>query len=254
MLILNESKQYNPFKYDTNTAYYNSLISDKPAHSGANYSEKEYFRFEKNVEGHIEWMTASKYIDECSKIFNGDAGKGVRGSSDIDKYAKAMLNGDKFPLPYINYKSHSQEGRHRMLAAAKAFGENTEFPVLIVTETNATDKEIFDYAKKKYPEDPQFVVNMVNNALHRYKDSDDNDIKLIPQTITAIELELGDIINYEDKLYKIVKFELDNRTGVNIDLIDVTNKSDRYIWLQDDDKIEYYPKDNNPELYKKYEK
>ena len=227
MIIFKESKRYNPFKYDTNTSYYNSLIDDKPAHSGAKYSTKDYYRFEKNVEGHIEYMTAKKYIDECSKIFNGDAGRGVRNSPDIDKYAKAMLDGDKFPLPYINYKDKSQEGRHRMSAAAKAFGEDTEFPVLIVTETKTNSKEILDYANKKYPKDPETIVRMVNSIL--YKDEEAEDLELKPITVDAIELESGDIIEIDDQLLFIDRTKLDKIFGINVDCTILDSGKDRYL-------------------------
>lgn len=125
-----------PFKCDTDTSYYNDFLNDK---------ELEYKQNAKNRTGEIVMMSPNEYYEYCSKdIFNGrhsveqlkhqrEYSKFKSGERFVDRYIKDMLNGDKFPLCYLNFADSSQEGLHRMYAAGEAFGWNTKFPVLVVT-------------------------------------------------------------------------------------------------------------------------
>lgn len=123
-----------PFKPDTTTSYYNDFLNSK---------DLEYMQAEKNRTGEIVMMTPDEYIQECAdKVFNGrvDA-EGLKyqrslsrtesGGSLLEKYADDMKSGDKFPLCYINYADHNQEGLHRMMAAGEAFGWDKKYPVLV---------------------------------------------------------------------------------------------------------------------------
>ncbi len=64
---------------------------------------------------------------------------------NISKYAKAMKDGEKFPLPYLDYTTAGQEGRHRALAAKEAGIE--KIPVVIIDDAN-NPKAIIEEVKE----------------------------------------------------------------------------------------------------------
>lgn len=152
MIRLIESSNVECFNLkSTGMSYYDDLIDDSKLNGTGNVSTSEYFKFEKGIQGDIVWMTANEYMTRCSNnIFNGiDSYNGLI-QSNIDKYSDVMSNGTKFKLPMLNYANPGQEGRHRMLAASEAFGDESKFPVLIVTKSNPTDDEIRDYASRRW--------------------------------------------------------------------------------------------------------
>ena len=116
----------------THTSYYDNFLNEK---------DLEYMRKSKNLDGKIVMMTPDEYYAEASKIFqkrsdrNTDVTSLVKQRSNkyTDKYVNDMLNGDKFPLCYLNYADLGQEGLHRMLAAKRAFGKDVKYPVLVIT-------------------------------------------------------------------------------------------------------------------------
>ena len=75
-------------------------------------------------------MSPDEYMERAYRqIFKKPSEKGKvfadipEHSEDIAKYAEAMRNGEKFPLPYLDYgKNGGQEGRHRALAANSCCG------------------------------------------------------------------------------------------------------------------------------------
>ena len=154
-MILLENRKVDIIFKDVTGTDYDDIISDKPIeYSGgnkANYTLREYYKFEKGLEGCIEYMTARDYMEICSKyVFDGrDSYRGII-YNNVDKYADAMRSGTKFYMPYIRY-GYGQEGRHRMLAADKVY-PNCEFPVLVIYNAEYTDEERIDYLKKKYGE------------------------------------------------------------------------------------------------------
>lgn len=248
--IINESKKLNPFKKSTNTSYYDDLMDDGPLNGKSDYSTKDYFKFEKGVESYIEYMTADQYINTCSqKVFRGrDAALGLSQKS-INDYAKAMIDGDKFPLPYINLGNYpSQEGRHRMLAAAKAFGKDTEFPVLIVVNSNPSDDEIMEYAKKKFPNDPKWGFDYIKS---NFSEEVDEEPELDPMITDAIFIDKGDICDFgEGILGKVDSVEPGHHSDLIITYTELDTGDSVEYELDDEDKVTLYPKDRNPHLYK----
>lgn len=125
---------------DTHVGYYNNFL---------NPTDLEYMQESKNRTGEIIMMTPEEYYEACSKIFNQSVNDlKYQRSSNADailKYTMDMLNGDVFPLPYVNFADKSQEGLHRMMAAGDAFGWDEEFPVLVVT---AYDNDRFERDKQ----------------------------------------------------------------------------------------------------------
>lgn len=112
---------------DTHVGYYNNFLNPK---------DLEYMQKTKNRTGEIVMMTPEEYYDACGEVFGKSSSElKYERSSNADtilKYTMDMLNGDVFPLPYVNYADRSQEGLHRMMAAGDAFGWDEEFPVLVV--------------------------------------------------------------------------------------------------------------------------
>lgn len=131
------SNSINPFKNRTGISYYDEFL---------NPDGLEYMRSRKNRDGEVIQMTPSEYFYECAhKVFDTSVEelKRQRGLDNlVDTYAQNMIDGDKFPLPYINYADHGQEGLHRMMAAGQAFGWDVEFPVLIVTSLDVRKDEL----------------------------------------------------------------------------------------------------------------
>lgn len=163
-MILLENKNIDTVFKETTDTDYDDLLSDRHIkYSNGNeskYTIKEYYKFEKGIEGNVEYMTANEYLDKCSKcVFNGrNAYAGVQDGK-VNKYANAMLNGEKFPMPYIRYEydGGQQEGRHRMLAADRAY-PNSSFPVLVIKDSEYTKEERNEYYKKKYGNDYQLFI------------------------------------------------------------------------------------------------
>lgn len=133
----------NKAQFDTTSthmSYYDRFLDPK---------ELAYMQSAKNLTGDIVMMTPQEYFEECTEIF-GDTltvDDLIRQRSDesLDKYIEAMRNGDVFPLCFINYADRGQEGLHRMLAAAEAFGWDVEYPVLVITPY---DMQAWEESKK----------------------------------------------------------------------------------------------------------
>lgn len=120
-----------PFKESTGVSYYDNFLNSADLH---------YMETHKNRTGKVVMMTPEEYYQECAtKVFttSSDKLKAQRRANDlVDKYAQDMKSGDKFPLPYIDYPNHGQEGLHRMMAAGNVWGWDTQFPVLVVTSVD----------------------------------------------------------------------------------------------------------------------
>lgn len=119
-------------------------------------SGHDYQKFEKRRDGKITYMTCEDYINHCiNDIFTKGYNSVVTNAVDFNRvheYAEDMKNGDTFPVPYLNYSTHQQEGRHRAFAYAEAFGKDAKFPVLEIFEVRPQDvsnDEIYEYAEQK---------------------------------------------------------------------------------------------------------
>ena len=70
----------------------------------------------------VEPMSSDQYLEQCSvcRGHNPPLPQNEHACVNpgkIDHYAQLMKNGDKFPLPMLNYVFGNQDGRHRALAA-----------------------------------------------------------------------------------------------------------------------------------------
>lgn len=135
----NQSNGPDIFKMDTDTSYYNNFLNEK---------DLAYMQKSKNRTGEVVYMTPVQYYEECVKhIFEDTTVESLKlqrssNSEYINKYKEDMLAGDKFPLCYLNYADHGQEGLHRMMAAGEAFGWNIKFPVLVVRAVDNRVEEL----------------------------------------------------------------------------------------------------------------
>lgn len=166
-------------------------------------SKHDYQKFEKGKDSKIVYMTADKYIDECiNNIFNSSYEQTVTNSVDEDvvaSYAEDMKKGDIFPLPYLDYVTHNQEGRHRMLAFKMVNGRNAEAPVLIIFKSKVTNEEIEEYVRKKYGnKNVDYWVDYIksNPKLNVIDDKEDLEIKDNDQE----DLEVNDNSDEEDEI------------------------------------------------------
>lgn len=96
----------------------------------------EYHKSYKGVCGTIVLMSPDDYFSSCADVridltsycdefYSVDMER-------VNKYYERVLKGEKMPIPVIDKKRHTQEGRHRAMVARKL--ELKEMPVLIVTE------------------------------------------------------------------------------------------------------------------------
>jgi hypothetical protein len=117
---------------------------------------KLYQRYYKGRKAEIVWMTPDEYFE---KVNLGIKGKGYEhdireglGEKGIKKYADAMRKGDKFAMPWLEYrkgKYDGHEGKHRV-AAAKLLGIK-KIPVVISNQlTEGEDHRRWMKAKEKY--------------------------------------------------------------------------------------------------------
>ena len=134
----------------------------------------DYMRYEKGQDAEIVDMKATEYLHRCvDDIFHSTWEKTitpiVKGNQElIDRYANDMLNGDKFPLPYLDYTTLNQEGRHRALAAINAYGDDVIIPVIIIKPTQPTKQELKDYCNRKFPNNKTQANMFYDGLLWKY--------------------------------------------------------------------------------------
>ncbi len=104
-------------------------------------------------------MSPDEYLRQAFEATDGRLGgdydswlrSNAQDSTVAEKYAEAMRNGDRFPLPYIDKAMGSQDGRNRAIAA-KLAGRN-KMPVGIIPEMTTAEKIAFAREQvAKHPE------------------------------------------------------------------------------------------------------
>lgn len=75
----------------------------------------------KNGSAKVVEMSPKEYLERCAfEIFTDSTLENTVAGTEshkVNKYADLMENGEKFPIPYLDYATNNQEGRHRALAA-----------------------------------------------------------------------------------------------------------------------------------------
>ena len=102
--------------------------------TGTSYYD-DYLNGEKHG-GRVCEMSPAEYLKRCAyQVFDDatiESTLAAIDESNVKKYAEQMKSGTKFDMPYLNFMSGQQEGRHRA-AAAMQLGIN-KIPVLVVGE------------------------------------------------------------------------------------------------------------------------
>ena len=171
--IRTTTENHDVFKMTTDTSYYDNFLNPK---------DLEYMRKNKNRDGEIVMMTPDEYFEGASEIFNRrhSASELVDQRSDkyTNQYVEDMKNGDKFPLPYLNFADPGQEGLHRMLAAKRIFGPDVKYPVLVVTvyDQSIEDeklmwKEISQFEQKEFRKIVDYLESYIENNYHTPPDN-----------------------------------------------------------------------------------
>jgi GH24 family phage-related lysozyme (muramidase) len=104
-----------------------------------------YSMIAKRKTAKLVYISQKQYIYKIAHGFGGlsyddvvDSGAVVK--SNIDKYADAMLAGDKFPIGHYTKDGENQEGRHRALAAMKIGCEK----IPVIQFMKISDKEFLN--------------------------------------------------------------------------------------------------------------
>jgi hypothetical protein len=130
--LLRENIEYGYFKDKTTIPDFDALRKGLYHELPKNYQ---------NLEAWVDFMTKDEYIRECAKLQGTSFNQQLSFINDnkVKEYVKAMSNGAKFNMGYLDYASGQQEGRHRIVAAAE-LGQ-TKIPVLIIDkkEVEGTD-------------------------------------------------------------------------------------------------------------------
>lgn len=130
--LLRENLEYGYFKDKTTIPDFDAL------RKGLYYELPKSYQ---NLEAWVEFMTKDEYIRECAKLQGTSFNQQLSFINDnkVKEYVKAMKDGSKFNMGYLNYVSGQQEGRHRIVAAAE-LGQ-TRIPVLMIAkkEIEGTD-------------------------------------------------------------------------------------------------------------------
>lgn len=124
-MIKLESSDLNPFKMSTTVPHYDDLLNGK---------DTDYYKLKFHEQANLVWMSPEEYLEGCAKIFNTSYDKQYSqgNTKETNTYAKNMKDGNKFPLPYLNYVNSGQEGRHRAVACMKL--GISKIPVLVISE------------------------------------------------------------------------------------------------------------------------
>ena len=93
-----------------------------------------------NGKAWVAEMSPKEYLERCAfDIFDKGTLESTAAAVDItnvNKYADQMEAGEQFAVPYLNYSSQNQEGRHRALAAM--LNGYDKIPVVIVGKPDPT--------------------------------------------------------------------------------------------------------------------
>lgn len=107
--------------------------------------KQQYYNEYKGWQGKVVTMSPEEYIQRCKQGFAsigevGEVEAPRRESHKTTQYAELMRQGEKFPMPYLDYRhGFSQEGLHRAFAAIQAGIE--QIPVAIIDRTPERKKQ-----------------------------------------------------------------------------------------------------------------
>lgn len=103
--------------------------------------DPEYYRERKGYISKIIEMSPKEYFEVCAELFGTSVEAQKRqiaaDTSILDNLTQVIKKYKKrFPIPFINIKDRTQEGRHRMYVLGELLGWDKKFPVLIIQDIN----------------------------------------------------------------------------------------------------------------------
>lgn len=103
--------------------------------------DPDYYEQKKGYTGRIIEMSPEEYFKECAELFGNSIEAQKRqiaaDTNVLDKLTQVIKKYHKrFPIPFINIKDRTQEGRHRMYVLGELFGWDKKVPVLIIQDVN----------------------------------------------------------------------------------------------------------------------
>ncbi len=173
-ILLNESSLIAPYFSDkTGVPFYDDILK-KPV----------YMFWKKRVYGIIEYKSGMEYLSDCAAMQKTTVKEQIKfiensnGLELVKKYERDMLDGDKFPMIFLDYDSNLQEGRHRALAVHN-INPKLLIPVLVIEQVKdlkriyekvksfASYQEAKDFCEKNdYPIDNSTFNAIKNDILY----------------------------------------------------------------------------------------
>ena len=145
-------------------SYYDDYLDEK---------EADYLLKKTGTVGKIVMMSPQKYYEECAtKIFNTSVAKLKQSryaEEETLNHLKSVLTdyGKKFPLPFLNYADHQQEGLHRMAVIGDMFGWDHEVPVLVVDYKDESERQRIE--KQNHDNEVSREIRDVVNKVLEYR-------------------------------------------------------------------------------------
>lgn len=133
--ITPQTKANNVFDNKTEIPQINRILENKDT-VGTGQKIADYYRTAKGEDWGVRMMTPDEYLEQSARAMGKNTPEEIASwaktpMGDVNKYTEAMRKGDKFPMPWINQVTGSQEGRSRALAAKQLGME--EIPVAVAT-------------------------------------------------------------------------------------------------------------------------
>jgi hypothetical protein len=148
----------------------------------------DYFKKAKNLTSEIVWMTPLEYIQKVAKMQQTTVDKqfSLLDFVKIDKIVKSVKAGSKMDLPFLDYDTNLQEGRHRAIAASKL--EMKKIPVMVIKKI-ANEEFFLNLAGKNDPGE--------YSSYDIYKNPDTSELRKLVNRYKEIRL----LIDVKDKSF-----------------------------------------------------
>lgn len=189
-----------------------------------NVSGHDYQKYEKGKDSQVVWMTCDQYIDKCiNDIFDSTYEATVTNAVAQDKvkeYAQAMRDGSIFPVPYLNYVTNNQEGRHRLFAFKMINGPDAKAPVLVIKPTeDVSDEEIEDYCKRRWGSYWEDFFDTLKDRYNKSNEDENNEEDLeVDDSEDIDDIDDLDNISDEDDLDNTLQY-LSDKSGYSVEEI-----------------------------------
>lgn len=185
-----------------------SMLDETPGATSEG-SLRDYNRIEKGKETRIILVDPSEYNRVLTRDPKSNTDRAhadaIFFDKNTNKYVSAMQNGDKFPIPYIQYDSNGfrgQEGRHRAAAAQRA--GISKIPVAVSMPAGA---DLASYGFRNYDDITDDIAKIVTEN-KRVKTAEVNAIKGDVEAKKAQLSEIEDGINKSKAEAKKLEGEL----------------------------------------------